>query len=247
MTSTFHGIEMGKRTLITHTQALNVIGQNLNNVNTEGYSRQEIHLSEYEPIYMPDLTREERPGQLGQGAETADIVRVRDQLLDNRLINEYKNLGYYDVKNKYLEQMEMVYSEPNSNNDPNMINTLRTAFNDFMMGWEDLSNHPDENASRISLVEKANLLSSNVRHHFQQLTDIRNNVNKDVKDRVEEINILAEKIGNLNDRILKSETMKDNPNDLLDQRDLLIDRLSKIADIQISREDKNELNIVHRR
>ena len=54
MVSTFHGIEMGKRSLITHTQAMNVTGQNLNNVNTEGYSRQVIHMNEYEPIYMPE-------------------------------------------------------------------------------------------------------------------------------------------------------------------------------------------------
>ena len=60
MTSTFHGIEMGKRSLITNTQVLNVVGHNLNNLNTDGYSRQVIHLQAFEPIYMPDLTREER-------------------------------------------------------------------------------------------------------------------------------------------------------------------------------------------
>ena len=241
MRSTFHGIEMGKRSLITHTEALNVTGHNLNNLNTKGYSRQEIHLQAYEPLCMPDLTRENRPGQLRQGVTTANIMRVRDALIDNRLIFENKGLGYFEMQNKYLHQMELVYSEPSAFNDPTMVNTLRTAFNEFMSAWENLSNQPDEKAARIVLVEKANILTNSIRHHFEQFTDIRSNVDKEVQDRVTEINSLAQKIAHLNDRILRSETIGDNPNDLYDERDRLIDRLSKIADIQISREDKDEL------
>ena len=243
MTSTFHGIEMGKRSLITNTQVLNTIGHNLNNLNTEGYSRQVVNLETYEPIFMPDLTREDRPGQMGQGVITANIIRVRDALLDNRIILEKTNLGYFEVRNKYIEQMEMVYAEPSALNDPSMINTLRTAFDEFMLSWQDLANHPDEKAARIVVVEKANILTNSVRHHYNQFADIRDNVEKEVNDRVLEINQLAQKIAHLNERILKSEAMKDNPNDLYDERDRLIDRLSKIADIQISREDKDELLI----
>ncbi len=241
MTSTFHGIEMEKRSLLAHTQALNVTGHNLNNMNTEGYSRQVIHFEEYEPIYMPDLTRAETAGQLGEGVMTARIERVRDVLVDNRMISESKNLGYYDTLNKYLHQMELVYAEPSDSNDPSQFSTLRTSFNDFMSAWSDLSNHPDENAARIALVQKANILTSSIRHHYEEFTDLRNNVDKELQERTTEVNQIAQKIANLNDRILRSEAMKDNPNDLYDQRDLLIDRLSKIVDVQISREDKNEL------
>ena len=243
MPSTFHGIEMGKRSLITNTQVLNTIGHNLNNLNTEGYSRQVVNLETYEPLFMPDMTREERPGQMGQGVTTANITRVRDALLDNRIILENTNLGYFEVRNKYIEQMEMVYAEPSTSNDPSITNTLRTAFDEFMSSWQDLANQPDEKAARIVVVEKANILTNSVRHHYNQFADIRNNVEKEVEDRVLEINQLAQKIGHLNERILKSEAMKDNPNDLYDERDRLIDRLSKIADIQISREDKDELLI----
>jgi flagellar hook-associated protein 1 len=241
MVSTFHGLEMGKRTLITHSQAMNTTGHNLNNLNTEGYSRQTVNMSEFEPIFMPDLTREERAGQMGQGAITANIVRVRDALVDNRLITENKDLGYFDTRNKYLHQMELVYGEPTSSNDPTQTNTLRTSFDDFMSSWQDLANHTDEKSARTVLVERANILTNSVKHHFDQFTDLRGNVDKEIQDRVGEINQLAVKIAALNDRILKSEAMDDNPNDLLDQRDLFIDRLSKIADIQISREDKDEL------
>lgn len=243
MSSTFSGIEMGKRSLITHSQALEIIGHNLNNINTEGYSRQVINLQAFEPIYMPDLTREDRAGQMGQGVTTLNIVRVRDALTDNRLIIENKNFGYFDMRNKFMYQMELIYSEPSATNDPAMITTLRTSLDEFMSGWEKISNHPDEKAARIELVEKANILTNVIKNHFEQFTTVRNNVDKEVQDRVLEVNHLAEKIAHLNDRILRSETVGDNPNDLYDQRDVMIDRLSKIVDVQISREDKDEMII----
>ncbi len=243
MVSTFHGIEMGKRSLITHTQAMNVTGQNLNNVNTEGYSRQVIHLNEYEPIYMPDMTRAETSGQMGQGVISARISRVRDVLIDNRMIFEHKDFGYYEVRNKYLEQVELVYSEPTIYNGSQMTTTLRTSFDEFMSSWGDLANNPNEDSARIALLEKANIMTNSVRHHYEQLHDIRSNIDMEIVNTVETINSLSAKIAHLNDRILRSEAMGDNPNDLLDQRDRHIDELSKIADIQISREDHDELII----
>lgn len=241
MPSTFHGIEMGKRSLINHTQALNVTGHNLNNLNTEGYSRQKVTLKAYEPIFQPDLTREERPGQLGQGVVTASIVRVRDVLVDNRLITEKSGMGYFEVRNKYIHQMELVYAEPGNNTDSAMINTLRTSLDDFMNGWEDLANHPDEKASKIVLLQKAKILTTSVKKHYQQFTDIRNNTDMEIQQKVLDINSMSEKIAALNDRILRSEAMGDRPNDLYDERDRLIDKLSQIVDLQISREDEDEL------
>ena len=241
MISTFHGIEMGKRSLVAHTQAMNVTGQNLNNLNTEGYSRQKIELQTFSPLYIPGLNRENTPGQIGQGVEVATVRRIRDQLVDNRIISSSKDFGYFDMKNKYLHQMQLVYAEPSVYNDPMMYNTLRRGFDEFMNAWSDVANNPEEKSARTVLVEKANILTNSVQHHFQQMTDIRNNVNMEIEEKVKEVNDLAMKIANLNDRILRSEAVGDNPNDLYDKRDLFIDRLSKIADVNVSREDSNEL------
>lgn len=241
MVSTFHGIEMGKRSLISHTTALNITGHNLNNLNTEGYSRQVVNLNAYEQIFMPDMTRENTPGQIGQGTTVLNITRIRDSLVDNRLIFENKDLGYYEVQSKYLEQVELVYSEPSIYNDSTLSATLRSTFDDFMSAWGDLSNHPNEKAARVTLIERANILTHSVRSHFNQFTDIRNNIDIEIQNKVRETNDLGRKIADLNERILKSEAVGDNPNDLLDERDRHLDRLSKLADIQISREDKDEL------
>ncbi|MCG8571545.1 MAG: flagellar hook-associated protein FlgK [Spirochaetes bacterium] len=241
MISTFHGIEMGKRSLITHTKMLNVTGHNLNNLNTEGYSRQVVHVEAFDPLYVPGLNREDLPGMIGQGVATQSVVRVRDVLIDNRLIFENKNFGYFEVRNKYLHQVELVYSEPMVYNDETLVRTMRSAFDEFMSAWEDVANQPDEKSARTVLVERANILTNTVNHHYTNLKDIRNNIDMEIKDRVGELNDLAKKIAKLNERILKSEAVGDNPNDLYDQRDLHIDRLSKIVDLQISREDPDEL------
>ncbi len=241
MVSTFHGIEMGKRSLLTHSKALMITGHNLNNMNNEGYTRQMIHMESFEPIYMPDMTRAERTGQIGQGVVTARIERVRDSLVDNRIIFENKNQGYYKVRDKYLEQVELVYQEPGVNTDPSRINTLRTGLDEFMSSWSDLANNPYEKSMRSVVVQKANILTNSVRHHYSQLKDIRDNIDTEFQDKVREVNNIAKDIALLNEKILKVETMKDNPNDLKDQRDMLIDRLSELVDVQISREDPDEL------
>ncbi|HBD96179.1 MAG: flagellar hook-associated protein FlgK [Spirochaetes bacterium GWF1_31_7] len=241
MISTFHGLEMGKRSLASHQQAINTTGHNLNNMNTEGYSRQTVKLSTFEPLYVPGLARSETAGQIGQGTTVTSIDRVRDQFIDNRIISAGKDLGFFDMRNKYLQQMEMVYAEPSVYNDPSQYNTLRRAFDEFMSSWSDVANNPDDKAPRNVLVEKANILTNSVRHHFNQMTDIRNNVDIEIKNKVGELNEIASKIAKLNERILKSEAVGDHPNDLYDSRDVFIDKLSKMADIQISREDPDEL------
>ncbi len=241
MISTFHGLEMGKRSLASHQQAINTTGHNLNNMNTEGYSRQTVKLSTFEPLYVPGLARSETAGQIGQGTTVTSIDRVRDQFIDNRIISAGKDLGFFDMRNKYLQQMEMVYAEPSVYNDPSQYNTLRRAFDEFMSSWSDVANNPDDKAPRNVLVEKANILTNSVRHHFNQMTDIRNNVDIEIKNKVGELNEIASKIAKLNERILKSEAVGDHPNDLYDSRDVFIDKLSKMAEIQISREDPDEL------
>jgi len=73
MQSSFAGIEIGKRSLIAHTQGLHTVGHNLSNIDTEGYSRQRVEMNATDPLYLPQLNREETPGQIGQGV---DIVRI---------------------------------------------------------------------------------------------------------------------------------------------------------------------------
>ncbi|GHV48800.1 hypothetical protein AGMMS49546_39540 [Spirochaetia bacterium] len=115
MTSTFMGLEIGKRAAAAHQQALNVTGHNLSNASTEGYSRQRIEFSPFEPIYLPGLNREETPGQIGQGTVVERIERLRDQLLDKRIVAQASSEGYWKARDPYVRMLDQIYLEPGEN------------------------------------------------------------------------------------------------------------------------------------
>src|SRR5262245_22186260 len=112
MDSAFSGIEIGKRSLFAHNRALTTVGHNLSNANTEGFSRQRVQFSSSEPIYRPDLARAETPGQIGQGVDIARVERVKDQLLEGRIVTNGSDEGYWQARDNYVKQLEQIYNEP---------------------------------------------------------------------------------------------------------------------------------------
>ncbi len=106
MQSTFSGIELGKRGLVSHTQGLSTVGHNLSNASTEGYSRQRVQLKPTDPLYVPGLSREETPGQIGQGTDIARIERIRDDLLEGRIVSQAHGETYWQTRDKYLLMVE---------------------------------------------------------------------------------------------------------------------------------------------
>ena len=233
MNSAFSGIELGKRALITHQAALQVTGHNVSNADTEGYSRQKITLEVFDPLYVPGLTRELTPGQIGQGVEVQKILRARDMLLDDRIISEKNGLSYWTSMSSWVKQVELVHNEPS---DKSIMHLL----DKFWASWQELANNPEENSAREAVKEYGVALSRQINDNYMALKSIRDNIEETVRVKVKEINSLARDIAQLNSEILKSESVGDNPNDLWDKRDLLVEKLSKLTDIQIGRSDKDE-------
>ena len=236
MNSAFSGIELGKRAIITHQAALQVTGHNVSNADTEGYSRQKITLEVFDPLYIPGLTRELTPGQIGQGVDVQKILRARDMLLDDRIISEKNGLSYWTSMNSWVKQVELVHNEPS---DKSIMHLL----DKFWASWQDLANNPEENSAREAVREYGIALSRQINNNYMALKSIRDNIEETIQARVYEVNSLAKDIAKLNAEILKSESVGDNPNDLWDKRDLLVENLSKLTDIQIGRSDKDEFII----
>src|SRR5215469_6106562 len=115
MTSTFMGLEIGRRGLHAHQQAIATTGHNLNNLDTKGYSRQRVEFSAFEPIYLPGLNRAETPGQIGQGVIVERIERIRDLLLDKRIVAQSSEQGYWNIRERYISEMEKMYLVPGLN------------------------------------------------------------------------------------------------------------------------------------
>ncbi|MDR2493651.1 MAG: flagellar hook-associated protein FlgK [Spirochaetaceae bacterium] len=233
MTSTFLGIEMGKRGVAAHQQALHTTGHNLSNASTEGYSRQRAELSAFEPIYLPGLNREETAGQLGQGPVVARIERLRDQLLDKRIVAQAGSEGYWETRDPYVRMMEQIYLEPGDN-------SMRGKTDAFWDAWQELSLYPADTAPRSAVIERGKTLIDSIHDRYQALKGLQDMVEEDIRLTVDRVNELSRQIAGLNKDIQRVTAQGDNPNDLLDRRDLLVDKLSSIIDITVTNRDPDE-------
>lgn len=236
MQSTFAGIEIGKRSLIAHNVGLTTTGHNLSNASVEGYSRQRVMMSAFDPIYAPELNRENTPGQVGQGVIVESVKRVHDQILEGRIVSQANGQGYWGARDKYLLMVEQVYNEPKDT-------SLRTRLDEFWEGWQELSLHPEEMAARRTVITRGKTLVDAIHVQYEGLKQIRDMIEDDVRATVREVNSLLEDISKLNEQIVKVKAMGDNPNDMLDKRDLLVTKLSSIINISVDNRDPDEYTV----
>ncbi len=234
MNSTFMGIEIGKKGLLSHQQALHITGHNISNAANKEYSRQRAVITAADPLYVPSLNRANTPGNIGQGSIISTVERVRDAFIDDRITVEKDVLGYWKTRNDFIYHTEIVYNEPSDQ-------SIRSRLDELWKGWEELSKYPEERSAREVIKEKAVNLSNEVKHVYRQLYDLQQDANRQVQHTVEEINMYARDIRDINERILKAEALGDNPNDLKDRRDGLIEKMSEIVNISTGRNDKDEL------
>ena len=236
MGSTFSGIELGKRSIMAHTDAITTAGHNISNANTEGYSRQRVQLKEFDPLYKPDLERAERAGMIGQGMDSQSINRVRDELLDQRITEQQHSESYWETRSKYYTMIEQIYNEPNDV-------SIRSNMDKFWEGWQELSVHPESQAARQAVVTRGESLADSIKTKWEALMGVGNLINGDIEATVKQVNDYTRQIASLNAEIVRSRGMGDNPNDLLDRRDLLVDKLSKIINITSDRRDSDEFMV----
>lgn len=236
MSSSFAGIELGKRSLMAQSQSISTAGHNISNADTEGYSRQRVQLRQFDPIYRPDLTRAETPGQIGQGVSIESISRIRDELLDSRIVAQSNQESYWSTREKYYVMLEQIYNEPDDV-------SIRSNMDKFWSSWQELSLYPESQSARQSIVTRGESLVNSIRQRYNSLAGVGVLLNGDIEASVEQVNNYARQIAALNNEIVRSRAMGDNPNDLLDRRDLMVEKLSSLANITIDQRDPDEFMV----
>ena len=236
--SLFYSIEMGKRSLFAHQQSVQTAGHNISNSSTEGYTRQRVKLGAFSPIYRPDLSRAETPGQIGQGVTVDSVTRLRDELLDQRIVEQTDHQGYWETRDTYIQMLEQLYNEPDDI-------SVRTRLDQFWDSWQELAMYPEATASRAAVVSRSKTLTDSIHHQYKGLQGIRDMIDGDIEARVRQINTITQKIAELNNEIVKSRALGDNPNDLMDTRDVLTEKLANIITITVDKRDSDEAYIIH--
>lgn len=236
MGSTFSGIELGKRSIMANTDAITTAGHNISNANTEGYSRQRIQIKEFDPLYKPDLERAQRAGMIGQGVDVQSINRVRDELLDSRIVTQANSEAYWQTRSDYYNMIEQIYNEPDDV-------SIRSNMDKFWESWQELSINPETKAARQAVVTRAETLTDSIKQKWESLQGIGNLLEGDIEATVKQVNNITKQIANINGEIVRSRAMGDNPNDLLDRRDLLVDKLSQLINISTDQRDGDEFMV----
>lgn len=236
MGSTFSGIELGKRSIMANTDAITTAGHNISNANTEGYSRQRVQIREFDPLYKPDLTRAERPGMIGQGVDVQSVNRIRDELLDKRIVGQQNVESYWQTRSDYYTMLEQIYNEPYDV-------SIRSNMDKYWEAWQELSVNPESQAARQAVVTRAETLTDSINQRWESLSGLADLINGDIEATVKEVNSITRQIADVNAEIIKSKAMGDNPNDLLDRRDLLVDKLSELINVSTDTRDSDEFMV----
>lgn len=213
----FYGIRTALSSLQAQRRAMEIVGQNVANVATEGYSRQRVTMKANAGSIVPAVFA--RPSGIGGGVLADDITRVRDQFLEVRGNQEHAVDAGLRQTAATLERVELAFGEPGDDG-------LGAQIADFFAGWDDVANRPEDTAARSQLVERARTLADGIAQIDATLGMIRTNAIEQLQASVVDVNATAVQIADLNQRIQVASSSGLSPNDLMDQRDLATARLA---------------------
>lgn len=173
---------------------------------------------------------------IGQGIDVQSITRIRDEMLDQRITAQQNQESYWDTRSKYYTMIEQIYNEPDEV-------SIRSNMDKFWESWQELSINPESQAARQAVVTRGESLSDSIKSKWENLMGVGSLINSDIDSTVKQINSYANQIAAVNSEIVRSRGVGDNPNDLLDRRDLLVDKLSKLANITTDSRDPDEFMV----
>ena len=223
MPSQFFGLNIAYTGLLASNAAMNTTSNNIANVQTEGYSRQQVTQQASNALRVFQTY-----GCAGAGVETLAIERVRDEFYDGRFWDNNAQLGEYDMKQYYMQQLETYF------NDDGKSTGFKTIFNQLMVtGMQALLKDPSSDTAKSQFVGYAGALTEYFNGMAGNLEKVQKDINQEIKLKVDEINSIAGEVATLNKQINTIELTGVKANELRDRRALLIDELSKIVDVQV--------------
>ncbi|PRR82833.1 flagellar hook-associated protein FlgK [Clostridium vincentii] len=212
MSGLFSTFNIGRSGLNTAQTTIDVTSHNVANVNTEGYSRQRAEIITSRPANAT-------VGQVGTGSQVQAIERVRDSFLDYQVRGESSAQGQADVRNDMLYQVENIFNEPSDTG----ISSLMGKFFD---GFQELSKQSQNSNARTVVAQQTLALTDALNHAATKLDELKSNAQMLLKANVTDVNSMLDQINSLNKEIMSVETAGQTPNDLMDNRDKLLDELS---------------------
>ncbi len=225
MASAFMGLNIAYSGLVASNAALNTTANNIANIETEGYSRQVVNQTASEAMRTFASY-----GCVGAGVDTLGAERVRDIYYDEKYWNNNSKLGEYDKKQYYCSIIEQYLMDERGTNE---VKGFTTIFNEYHSAMDSFSNHTDEVDHALEFIGKAGNLCEYFNILYNNFQKMQTDINDEIRIKVDEINNVSQQIVLLNKQINMVEANGTVvANDLRDKRDLLIDQLSAVVDVQ---------------
>ncbi|MFN3865147.1 MAG: flagellar hook-associated protein FlgK [Demequina sp.] len=218
--STFSGLSTALSSLIAQRQALDISGQNIANANTAGYTRQRAELQSASTSNVTALFS--TSSGTGNGVRVVDIARLGDQFLDARLRAQTSQAAYNSALATTFARLETAVTEPS---DTGLASGLQAFWN----AWQDVSNSPDNAATRTALIGSARTLVGQIGDTYRTLESQWQQARAETDAVVTEVNSAAASVAHLNQQIRGVLASGGSPNELTDKRDQLVTHLSHLV------------------
>lgn len=239
----FGALELNKRTLHAQQAALQTSQQNVSNANTPGYHRQRAIMTSTPGMLVSGLAGMGRKALLGTGTQVSQITRIRDYFVDKQVALTKQKLGELTEEQNGLERIEIIFNELTKNVD------LNNSMAEFWNSWETLAQDPGNLAFRIDLKGKAVGMAQDLNRLYTELEELQPNFGEDIRIKVSRLNSLTKQLARLNRDILRVEAQiapdfsRVEANELRDQRDLLISKISELTDVKIVNMKNGTVNL----
>jgi len=210
--------DIGISALFTTQEAISVAGHNIANVNTPGYSRQQVTLSENVP-------QDGSPGQIGTGVQATSIKRSYDLFVEAQLFLSGSQVGEFTASSNALAQLEPLFGDANNQG-------IGASLNDFFSALQDVATNPSDLSARTVFLSKATALAGQFNQSAAALTAAQQSIDSQIGQTITDVNRLTSQIAGLNTQIAAAESSGQQANDLRDERGVALANLG--AQINIS-------------
>jgi flagellar hook-associated protein 1 len=223
MAGLINALNSAKTSLEVNQKSIEIIGNNISNVNTEGYSRQQAVLQPYPAMNFGDFF-------IGQGVKITNVSREHDVFIEQQIKQKAVDYGLQDALTRPLSELEQVFTITDDN--------ISTDIDNFFDSLQELTADPSDLVQRNNVILQGDVLATSFNNAVEQLNSIKQNINDTVVSKLDTVNSQIREIADLNDRIYSIEIRGQTANSARDQRDMVAKDLAKTLGA-VSYEDKN--------
>mgnify|MGYP002771832959 FL=1 len=228
MANGFGSLYVGASGLQNAQNAINTTANNLANVDTKGYVRQQVRYADKNYTILRDSRSNVNMQQSGLGVSIGDVVHARDIFLDKTYRQETGRMSFYSARYETATYVEDLMQELNGQQ-------FKQSVSDLWQAFQEVSTKPADSTNQNLVLQKADLLVSRTQKLYSDLQNYQSNINDQIKDDVDRVNTIGNRIYELNLQIQKVEAGgTETAMTLRDERDNLLDELGNYGRIEVT-------------